>query len=88
MDIEDQKQEIEDLKQQVYSQSGSSDMALKARVAQLENENKELRLYLAALVRYLGRRGVLQQDEFRALVVTVDAEDGSKDGGYTGKIVK
>ena len=89
MDIEDQKQEIEDLKMQVEANSsGLETSTLRARVAQLETENSELRLYVAALIRYLGHNGTLRQDEFQTLVKAIDIEDGSEDGGYTGKLVK
>jgi cell division septum initiation protein DivIVA len=88
LDIEDQKQEIESLKQQLELGARSGDTTLKSRVARLEQENSELRLYLAALVRYLGHKGILDQREFRKLVEAVDTEDGSADGGYKGKIVK
>jgi hypothetical protein len=89
MDIEDQRQEIEDLRQQIYSGSGTPDTtSLKSRMAQLENENSELRLYLASLIRYLGHKGIVRQDEFLHLVEAIDMEDGSKDGGYHGKIVE
>ena len=83
-------QEKAGLKQQLYSGAGllMPPLTLKTRIAQLEKDNRELRLYLAALVRYLGRKGVLQQDEFCSLVEVVDSEDGTKDGGYTGKIMK
>ena len=88
MDIEDQKQEIEDLRQRLDAGARAGDATLKNRIAQLEKENGELRLYLASLIKYLGHKGVLRQDEFRKLVETIDAEDGSEDGGYSGRIMK
>lgn len=88
MDIEDQRQEIEDLRVKLDAGAKAGDATLKSRVAELEKENSELRLYLASLIRYLGHKGVLRQDEFRKLVETIDIEDGSADGGYNGKIVK
>ncbi len=88
MDIEEQREEIEDLRHQLAAATGSGDTTLNNRVAQLEKENGELRLYLASLMKYLGHKGVLHQDEFRKLVETIDAEDGSADGGYSGRIVK
>lgn len=88
MDIEDQRQEIEQLRQRLDADARAGDATLKNRVAELEKENSELRLYLASLIRYLGHKGVLRQDEFRKLVDAIDTEDGSTDGGYNGKIVK
>ena len=88
MDIEDQRREIEDLRQQLESGSQVGDTTTKSRLVRLEKENNELRLYLASLIRYLGHKGVLRQDEFRTLVETIDMEDGSADGGYLGKIME
>lgn len=90
MDIEEQRQEIESLREQMFhAGAGSRDTTdLKGRVLQLERENNELRLYLASLVRYLGHKGVLHQDEFRSLVEAVDQEDGRADGGYKGGVVQ
>ncbi len=87
MDIEDQKQEIEELRQKLETGTEIPDTNLKSRIVQLEKENSELRLYLASLIKYLGHKGVLRQDEFRTLVEAVDSEDGSADNGYQGKII-
>jgi nitrate/nitrite-specific signal transduction histidine kinase len=88
MDIEEQKEEIEGLKQQLNESYVGSRGALdlQSRVARLEIENNELRLYLAALVKYLGRQGTINQYDFRKLVEAIDAEDGQTDGGYKGRI--
>ena len=88
MDIEDQKQEIQELRARLDAGARAGDTTLKSRVAELEKENNELRLYLASLIRYLGHKGVLRQDEFRKLVNVIDKEDGSADGGYEGKIIR
>ena len=84
MDIEDQRQELESLRRQLASRhSGSSP----DRLAALERENAQMRLYLAALVRYLVSRGTVNVDEFRVLVDQIDREDGQEDGGFNGKVV-
>jgi len=88
MDIEDQRMEIEELRQRLDAGTRTGDATLKNRVTQLEKENSELRLYLASLIKYLGHKGALRQDEFRKLVETIDREDGSEDGGYSGRIMK
>lgn len=88
MDIEDQKREIEDLRQRLQTDTGRADATQISRIFQLEKENNELRLYMAALIMYLGHQGILEQDEFRTLVDAIDAEDGSKDNGYRGEIIK
>jgi hypothetical protein len=88
MDIQDQKQEIEDLRQQIELRANTdSPSGNENRIARLEKENAELRLYLAALINYLGRKKVLQRDEFRSLVEIIDAEDGQTDGKYHGDIL-
>lgn len=88
MDIQDQRREIESLRRQIRRDSSTRATAgLSPRIAELEKENEELRLYLASLVRYLGNKGVLQKDEFRSLIEVVDAEDGASDGGYKGEVV-
>ncbi len=88
MDIDDLQQEIEELKMEINDGVGPKDTStLKTRIVTLEKENGELRLYLAALVRYLGRKGILSQSDFRAIVEAVDREDGQADGSYKGKIM-
>ncbi len=88
LDIQEQKDEIEALRQKLEAEAGTQKMALEGRVAQLEKENNELRLYLASLIRYLGNKGVLDRSEFSVLVEAVDKEDGSADGGYKGNIIR
>ncbi|MDD5703252.1 MAG: hypothetical protein PHU23_14540 [Dehalococcoidales bacterium] len=88
MDIEDQRMEIEELRQQLAAGARAGDTTLKSRMAQLEKENGELRLYLASLIRYLGHKGVLRQDEFRKLVETIDREDGKEDRSYKGQVMR
>jgi len=89
MDLEEQREEIESLRRQIRT-STSRDQALDlaVRVAHLEKGLNELRLYVAALVRYLGRQGLLDQDGFRAIVEAIDAEDGQADGGYRGEVLE
>jgi hypothetical protein len=87
LDIEDQQREIENLKSQVRSQALIHDSHdLNQRLAEVEAENGELRLYLAALIRYLGNKGVLDKNDFGQLIDAIDTEDGSADGRYEGRI--
>jgi hypothetical protein len=88
MDIEDQKFEIQELRQQLESGASVTDANTKSRIIQLEKENSELRLYLASLIKYLGHKGILNQNEFRTLVEAIDSEDGNLDGNYKGRIMK
>ncbi len=87
LDIEDQQREIEDLKAQIRSQASlQGSQELQQRLERVEAENGELRLYMAALVRYLGHKGFLDRNEFGRLVDTIDLEDGSADHRYEGRM--
>jgi len=83
MDIEDQRRDLETMRRELLRTraAGGSD-----RLEALELENAELRLYLAALIRYLIGRGDIDVDEFRVLVDTIDQEDGRHDGGFRGEM--
>ena len=87
MDIEDQREEIASLRQQLETTAVRHDRSLEDRVAELEKENGELRLYLAALVRYLGHEGILRPENFRKLVEEIDSEDDRADNFYGGDIL-
>jgi len=83
LDIEDQRKEIESLKGKLQSAGSSEDVDL----LQLHRENAELRMYLAALVRYLIVKEIINPKEFRILVDQIDREDGLHDGGFSGDVV-
>ncbi len=85
LDISDQRNEIEDLKQQLR-RSRVSSPPVGDDIARLQAENDELRLYLAALVRLLTAKGLVSREEIRRVVNTVDAEDGTPDGKYQGDV--
>ena len=50
------------------------------RVGDLEDQVAQLTLLNEALLRILEKKGVFARDEFRALLVEVDLEDGVHDG--------
>lgn len=88
LDLHDQKQEIDSLRRELRSASASrATHGLDQRVAQLERENDELRLYLAALIRHLTAKGVVNAIDLRGIVRAIDAEDGKVDGSYEGEIL-
>jgi len=88
MDIEDQRRELETLRRDLRRQHRAAEaLEGSGRLAELERENAELRLYLAALVRYLAARGTVDPEEFAVLVEEVDREDGQQDGGFHGELV-
>ena len=87
LDIEDQRREIQQLTSRVRSESRQAAQSIELRLDALEKQSDEMKLYLAALVRYLAAKGTIDLREFEKLVDEVDAEDGSADGRYQGKVV-
>jgi hypothetical protein len=55
-------------------------------IEQLQAENDELRLYLAAIVRLLISKGLVSNEEMSQVVYAIDAEDGKIDRKYKGPI--
>ena len=83
LDLADQKAEMERMRREMQVSRGSSPQT-DARVARLEAENDELRLYLAAVLRLLKNKGVVTADEIKRMVEVLDAQDGAADGKYDG----
>jgi hypothetical protein len=54
----------------------------------LEAEVRELKLYLAAVIRLLVARGVATQAEFARFGKIGDCSDGAKDGQFGGDIAR
>ena len=85
LDLSDQKAEIERLRDELRrSRSSTPDLSFNLR--QLQNEHDEVKLYLAALVRMLVSKGILSGDELKQMVAMIDAEDGSVDGAFSGRM--
>lgn len=57
-------------------------------MGQLQAENDELRLYLAAIVRLLTSKGIVSREELQRVVDVIDAEDGKQDGRYRGSVAE
>ena len=85
LDLSDQKAEIDRLRDEMR-RSRSSTPDLNSNLRQLQNEHDEVKLYLAALVRLLVSKGILSGDELKQMVAMIDAEDGSVDGAFSGRI--
>ena len=85
-DLDDQKAEIEQLRNELNQRRNSS-LDSPGQIRMLQNENDELRLYLAALVRILVSKGVITPEQLKQVVETIDTEDGSSDGKHAGKII-
>ncbi len=60
---------------------------VQAQIEALEDENDEIKLYLAALIRHLSANGKIKMEEFKRLVISIDAEDGESDGQFHGPVV-
>ncbi len=86
LDIEDQRREIQELRGKVRSESRGATRDIELRLDILERQSDEMKLYLAALVRYLAAKGQIDLREFEKLVDEIDAEDGSTDGRYKGNL--
>ena len=86
LDIEDQRRKIQNLRSKVRSESRAAAGDIELRLDILERQSDEMKLYLAALVRYLAANSKIDLSEFAKLVDEVDAEDGSTDGRYKGNL--
>jgi hypothetical protein len=86
LDIEDTERDIARLKRHI-SGNFDKDMSQDQKIDALINENAELKLYLASLIRLLMTKGSITQQELEAMVKSVDAEDGKTDGKLNTDIV-
>ena len=85
LDLSDQRAEIDRLRSEIR-QSRSAEPDRSRQLEELQADNEELRLYLAAVVRILVSKGVVTVDEMKQVVDAIDAQDGSVDGKYSGDI--
>ncbi|MCF7958224.1 MAG: hypothetical protein K9M57_07245 [Phycisphaerae bacterium] len=85
LDIEDTERDISSIKREVES-SFHKDMDQDQKIHTLINENGELKLYLASLVRLLRAKDIITAQELTAMVDQVDASDGKADGKYDGSL--
>lgn len=86
LDIEDTERDITELKHDLnrsLQQHRSQDQTLH----RLLQENAQLKLYLAALVRLLTKNNTISKSDLAAIVAVIDAEDGSADGSFSGPVV-
>ncbi len=74
LDIADTERDVEGLRRRLQSKE-RSDQAQDKRLAELERENDQLKLYLASLIRLLVSKGTLSPDELAALVDGIDTDD-------------
>ena len=74
LDIADTERDVEGLQRKLQSKE-RTDRAQDERLAVLESENDQLKLYLASLIRLLVSKGTLSHDELAALVDGIDTDD-------------
>ena len=86
LDIEDVERDLRSMRREVESKF-RTDISQDEAIQTLLEENGQLKLYLAALLRLLTQKGTISHQELTAIVTTIDAEDGSADGKYEGKIL-
>ena len=67
--------------------NASVDQSQEDRLAALEQENGELKLDVATLIRVLVAKGSFTADEFARFVDIIDGEDGQADGKLDGGVV-
>lgn len=79
LDIEDAENEIRRLKNELRS-GYNKDQSQDRKIDALIQENMEIKLYLASVIRLLGNKGHISHDELNEIVGMIDAEDGTSDG--------
>ncbi|CAA6691457.1 MULTISPECIES: hypothetical protein [unclassified Lentimonas] len=85
LDIQDTEDEIRRLKGELRS-AYRKDMSQDQKLDALVQENAELKLYVASMIRVLTARGVMSHEELNHMVGAIDAEDGRSDGRCDGPI--
>ena len=71
MDIGDLDQAVEQMRA-AFTQNQTEDREQARSIEQLQQENHELKLYLATLVRLLVAKGVLKQEEVDSAVQAIE----------------
>jgi len=73
LDIADTERDVASLRRRLASKS-RIDRGQDERLEELENENDQLKLYLASLIRLLVSKGTLSKDEITTFVEIIDAD--------------
>ncbi len=86
LDIAECEKDIKVLKEslmQMHDEGQSQDAELMA----VQRECDQLKLYIAALIRLLTGKGILDDEEIRKMVEIIDGEDGAMDGKTRNEIL-
>ena len=86
LDLMDNKEEIDHLRTQLAARRQEAPPAA-SDLDTLQQENDELKLYLAAIFRLLAAKGLATPQELRSLVTAIDTEDGAGDGRFRGEVL-
>ncbi len=86
LDIEDTERDIASLRRKI-TDATRVDISQDEKIELLIDENAELKLYLAAVIRLLTAKGAISSAELIAMIDAVDAEDESLDGRFDGTLV-
>ena len=88
-----QRADIEDTKRWIDFQRRSDMRARQrlrddvgSRIQELEDDVGELALFVRTLFRLLAEKGTIGKAEFMETARAIDAQDGSIDGKYTGRL--
>lgn len=85
LDIRDTQRALAQMSAQLRA-TGRFEHEAAKRIDELGQENAELKLYLAAVVRLLVAKGTVSSDELKDIVDAIDRSDGKADGQFDGKI--
>lgn len=94
LDLQDQRAELDKLKQSLHLISGRNeaisssgrDQNIEAKLAKIQDENAELRLYLGGLILLLKNNGAISGSQLQQFVDALDKVDGIADGKFSGSI--
>ena len=85
LDIMQQREEMQRLRAAVAeAKSAPAPTADNARIAQLEAEIDEMRLYVVAMMRLLLSKDLVSREDLERMLKVVDGLDGTEDGRHTG----
>jgi hypothetical protein len=82
LDLEQQRQEIENLRSRLGNDRASVAASVEARLNVLQRDNNQNTLYLAAITRLLVSKQIVTRQEVENMVTAIDREDGKEDGRF------
>lgn len=86
LDIADAEEAIQGMKRD-WSRAYRKDLSQDGKIEALIEENSELKLYLASVIRILTKQGIISEEQLKDMVTMIDAEDGQIDGRANGGVL-